>query len=379
MTIREELRLNPVADIMFNDTMYTEGPTKMVAPELILGLELELENFTSRAGGVDGFTYTNDGSLRNNGREAITAPTKAKFLETLLTKFFAHHKVKEEHYSERCSTHVHMNVQDMTFSQLKVLAMLYQTMERLLFEYVGHDRKQNIFCVPWYESGLTPSFVDKLTRRPGEALRRWVKYSALNFLPVIEQGTVEFRHLHGTCDMKVLLGWINLLSCLHRYAKEHTFEELRDNILEMNTVSNYDKFMGDVFQQHVDLLQFERNREQLNFGVVDTKLMLIQKKESLIEERLAEQLLELQALRNTRPNLFTEEPIRYAQWNPTPIEVDMPPPPPRTLFQQWRDAWQTRNIAGHRLIDGVWYKANRQGQIVPVVLADLAQRDEETL
>lgn len=278
MTIGE-IYGGPVEKKMLPARLYAVGDIPMKSDDLIFGMELEIEHFRQGTVEIEGFNYTADNSLRGNSIEAITYPTKAKHLQTLLEKFFKEHKITSKNYSERCSTHVHMNAQGMTYEQLKTLATIYQTVERLLFHYVGNERDENVFCVPWYESGLTPHFIDNMSSNADGTLARWIKYAALNFLPIRKQGTVEFRHMHGTCDVPYLMGWINLLSCMHKYAMENTFEKMKENILSMNTVSNYDGFLNDVFQNHTWLLVKPENyKELLSIGVVDTKLMLMTNK-----------------------------------------------------------------------------------------------------
>jgi hypothetical protein len=164
--------------------------------------------------------------------------------------------------------------------QVKVLALVYQTVERLLFGFVGNEREDNIYCVPWHQSGITAAFVDRLDKNPGRQAANWIKYAALNFKTLRELGTLEFRHLHGTCDVPFLIQWINLLSCMQRYASTHTFAEVKHTVLEMNTVSNYDFYLREIFQEHANVLTaIEDYKGLLSVGVIDTKLMLLAKPE----------------------------------------------------------------------------------------------------
>jgi len=253
------------------------GETKgLPSPDLLVGLELEMENFpgwTEQEFG--GIRFTEDGSLRNFGCEAITAPIALNQMPNFLTAFYERMEVTDKNYSERCSTHVHANVQDMTTEQVSTLALLYQTAERLLFQFIGHDRQNNIFCVPWYQSGLTASIVDKLAQDAYITTRHWQKYSALNLIPIGSQGTVEFRHLYGTCDVKFITNWLCLIGRLFEYAKSVPLAEARERIINMNTVSNYREWLYSVFGSDADLLTVPSDFEvQLSKGVVDSKVML---------------------------------------------------------------------------------------------------------
>jgi Putative amidoligase enzyme len=270
-----------IATLMFPDTIYAEGPTKMPAPDLIVGVELEIENWSGSGRAIQGWNYTEDGSLRNDGRELVSTPIKTKFLEHHLDKVWATHGISGDNYSERCSTHVHVNVLPFSLNQLKVLCLIYQIVERLLFRWVANGREESIFCVPWYQSGVTPRLVDKMARNSDSTIAGWVKYTALNLLPVMNQGTVEFRHLHGTCDTQTILQWVKLISRMVMYAEKHTLKEVSKMVLEMNTVSNYEMFLADVFDEDAQVFLINPDyREVLSIGVIDAKMMLMAPKKN---------------------------------------------------------------------------------------------------
>ena len=219
------------------------GLTKgLPQPDRLMGIELEIENFSvEHEQRFGGFQFTNDGSLRSSdngiGIEAISNVIPIQSAPALLTAFFNKFKITESNYSERCSTHVHVNVLDMTPDQLATLGLLYQTVERLLFEFVERSRRDSIFCVPWYSSGLTYNYVESLIKNP-KSTRNWQKYSALNLLPVYGQGSIEFRHLEGTCDVARITRWLGLIGKLFDAAMTKTVEQVQDELCTMNTVSN---------------------------------------------------------------------------------------------------------------------------------------------
>lgn len=252
------------------------------APEQLVGIELEIEGWTDilkRSFG--GFSFVDDGSLRSNaqgvGIEAITLPVAIKHVPSLLNAFFKHFGMDERNYSERCSTHVHFNVQPLTFEQLTTICLVYQTVERLLFGFVGNDREQSIFCVPWSQSNMSCSTVEKLYKAGTDSsvFRSWQKYSALNLIPVPYKGTIEFRHLHGTCDVKLITTWIAILAKIFEYAQQVDFEKAKHHIVSMNTVSNYYAWMEMVFGSYAGDLRTPNFEEQLSVGVIDSKLMLM--------------------------------------------------------------------------------------------------------
>lgn len=305
------------------------GESPVVLSDWMVGLELEIENWNpdvTRAFG--GFTFTDDGSLRPSsdgiGIEAISRPVQAKHVEKLLTAFFRKFDIKEGNYTERCSTHVHVNVDVLTYQQLSSICLLYQTVESLLFNFVGGDRENNIFCVPWNQCSLSYKVVSKIENiEEGDEIpfRRWQKYSALNLIPVHNQGTIEFRHMVGTCNVEKLMQWINLILCMVKYSIEHSLPEIKEDILKMNTISNYNEWLTRVFDKYAVLLCTDRFEEVLSRGVVDSKLMLTHEKEKKINKLNVKERDEL-------PRLL--ERMRNARVNPEP-------PPPLPAFRSELD------------------------------------------
>jgi len=278
-TIKEIWKNQDVSRIMLADKWYKEHPEyKLVNPNLIVGLELEIEGWDveEEEASHRGFSFTSDGSLRGASIEAITKPTYSKFVPHLLEGFYQHFEVKQRNYSERCSTHVHVNCQNLTKHQLRNVCVLYQALERVLFAWIGEEREQNIFCIPWYQCNISNKFVYKFLSSTDDTVRRWQKYTALNLLPIREQGTIEFRHLEGTCDITRITAWLNIIGSIFKYACEVSYKELRATIANMNSVSNYGAFVENVFGEHASLLTgLPAYKELLAMGIVDCKLLLV--------------------------------------------------------------------------------------------------------
>jgi len=278
MTIAEKLGLNPVKPF----TSSKATPLTSAAPSLLMGLELEIEGI-----GVDpaelyvpGMGGEADNSLRDNeygrGWEFITKPATFSVAAHILSGFFAKAKLDPtRNYSERCSVHVHANVQDLTPEQLKSVCLLYQVFERLFYSFAGNDRDKNIFCVPWAETTLTHRLIDMLMDANLKTLRNWQKYTGLNLIPVQTQGTVEFRHLPGTCDLNRILDWMNLIGSLFATARKRSFNEIKSLIVSVNTTSEYKHLIQQVFGEWERVLHMPSMETQLEEGVLDVKYMLL--------------------------------------------------------------------------------------------------------
>jgi len=249
-----------------------------VDPELLYGVELEIEglNEDRQSHLVAGLQYHEDGSLRNNGGEFVTIPMNYSNLEEVLRHFFNVNKFTEANYSERTSVHVHANCLDMTLNQISLVVMLYQVLEKVLFNFIKDERDKNIFCVPLSESVLTSrslSDPEELVRMAHP--RRWRKYTALNLIPLSSLGTLEFRHMAGTNNVDRILTWANIIGCLFRFAKQNNYEDVLKTIRGLNTTSAYGTFMMNVFPgDYYNLLAVGYFREFLEEGVINMKCAL---------------------------------------------------------------------------------------------------------
>lgn len=180
--------------------------------EFVAGIECEIESVANANDGFEGFEATEDGSLRNNGVEFISKP----FPKAALLEHFGNlhdnlvFKNKEQAFSPRTSTHVHINCRSLEASQVRTLVLLYALYEEFFFAMCEHGRRDNIHCVPLTETYLTGHYNHDLKK----LIAIWHKYTALNIIPLSKLGTVEFRHLQGTDNPVLLEEWLTALENL---------------------------------------------------------------------------------------------------------------------------------------------------------------------
>lgn len=215
-----------------------------------VGIEIEVENIKDSIPLEAYWNITSDNSLRNHGCELVSVPLQVKQVELAL-----HHVTQalktynQPDFSPRTSIHIHLNVRDMTLDQIWVLTTLYALFERHFYAVVGTKRLNSIFCVPLFRTNQ----LSVLDRQVYSQESQWHKYSGLNLQPLYNHdgkrgyGTVEFRHLYGTLDNKVILDWINDILCLRKAALTLTKDELLALLKEMNTTSSYFSFYNRVF------------------------------------------------------------------------------------------------------------------------------------
>lgn len=174
-----------------------------------------------------------DGSLRNGGVELVCRkPVKEAELTVVLLALDSILKDETPEFSVRTSTHVHVNVRDMTLVQVIGLYMLYSAFEPVFQRYIRHERRFNLFCLPM---GMCTEHVQKVMQHAVHAqseahgferLANIGKYSSVNTGRVCDLGTIEFRAMHGADDLNRIQEWCGILSRLRSAALE--FKTLDD-------------------------------------------------------------------------------------------------------------------------------------------------------
>lgn len=217
-----------------------------------VGIEVEVEN-ARRFDAISPFwTITEDGSLRNSGREFISLPIKAHRVEHALNVLFNNSINADIEFTERTSIHIHMNIRTLTVAQLEALVMTYMVFEKAMFTYAGETRYNNIFCVPLVETNIGKNLSALIEGKHPHI--SWQKYTALNLLPIMDKGTIEFRHLGGTGDINRIVTWINLILSLKKFALQKTPKYIWERIESLNTTSEYKMFGDEVFGDLIHLL-----------------------------------------------------------------------------------------------------------------------------
>lgn len=186
-----------------------------------VGIEIEVEGFDLPAEMGSYWSVHNDGSLRApDGGTALeyvlSRPVKIDAVDKSLALFSKHMVTAKARSidSPRTSVHVHFNYSQRTFQSIFTVACAHTIIEDLLVHYAGNDRVGNMFCLrakdaeQWVEALCTAISNDSyqsLTRQDD------LRYSALNLTALRKFGSIEFRALRGTTDVKVISDWVHLL------------------------------------------------------------------------------------------------------------------------------------------------------------------------
>lgn len=197
-------------------------------PAGYVGIEIEVENVgwapSSQWNTRSLWTLTSEGSLRD-GIELVSVPVAGKNIDRALEDADTFLNIYTPHISFRTSVHIHVNVLDLTCEELSRLMKLYLYYEPAFFRlHKEWDRSENLFCIPTYASFEIQEAYRRLDYdlRSGVVRNNYLpwKYSALNSNSIYEHGTLEFRHMGGTSDMKAISSWINILLQLKEAARQ---------------------------------------------------------------------------------------------------------------------------------------------------------------
>jgi hypothetical protein len=260
---------------------------------LVVGVELEIEVLpngqTWYQRQADALTpgfwmVAADGSLRprNEAWEFISAPATIAAMIGELEAFFGHFKFNEKNYSDRCSIHVHTNVLDWTPENLSNFAMVYPVFEEVLFRFVNHYkaptaegycRDTNLYCIPWNQCRMNRKMVEELIGSPLVKANNWQKYTAVNILPVLDKGTMEWRHMHGTADMEKITKWLSIIAAIMKFCRETDLQDTVKTIRTLNDSSAYAEFFTAVLRGSLEYTE-EYSRSMAE-GVLNAKFSLM--------------------------------------------------------------------------------------------------------
>ncbi len=188
-----------------------------------VGIELEMEGFERSPSRMTGWRIEQDRSLRNNGFEfKSTGPMRGVKLYNAIERLTKYLESVEHTSSERCSTHIHLDVRDMTPVQLNNLLILSAMLEHVMFKLFGNTRTANTFCMS-IDTGTTnfDNFVKMVAAPELEHFNiTFSKYAAIGLYRLRDLGTVEYRMFSAIESKEDYLRLINLLYAMKDFAME---------------------------------------------------------------------------------------------------------------------------------------------------------------
>lgn len=252
------------------------GPNPIsTSRSFLCGVELEIEDIKNKDNVHENFPEViveNDHSLRNNGLEFKYGPVTYDRALELFNGIHKHLKVGKTPFSERTSIHVHVNARTLTLEEARQLVLLYALYEPLFFNFVGNERKNNIFCVPLNYTSLPNTYKGSLQIMH----KAWSKYTAFNICPLGPgkdgsecHGTIEFRHMYGTSDPAIFKKWLTILKELYTFVEKNTGFDIIKTILSGKDMAAYASVVVPTLATSMSLGQINNLIED---SLIDVKL-----------------------------------------------------------------------------------------------------------
>jgi hypothetical protein len=255
------------------DALCNNGPLWDIPVNDLIGIEVEVENVGNGCKCLC-WHAVNDGSLRNHGVEFRTLAFTAAYTPEVVSELMRQLKATNAKYdfSERTSIHVHIDFRNNYLEDFVKTLIAYIPFEKLIFKELIPLRFKNTFCMPIADilagcDGFTRA-VQKM--REFTTLEIYNieditqsftgKYAAINPLNLFQgkadrfehqgTGTLEFRHLHGTDDIELIVTWVKLIGLLKHYASKVSYPTLEKEIFTLNSSSEYQNFATKVFGKY---------------------------------------------------------------------------------------------------------------------------------
>lgn len=219
-----------------------------------IGLEIETEGENLQPIMDDVWCTEDDGSLRGRfpsqrSEYVLRKPVKIRLLDKTLKHLKNFQEEAEIKFSFRCSSHVHINVGDMTHPEFLAYLYLVVLLESPLMSLCGEERKGNRFCLRVTDAEGYMNSLRSLFSNGPSAIRlihaSSVRYSAINIAATAKYGSLEFRGMRGTMDEDILIPWCQTLFRLREVARKFGDPiAVHDDFVNMSNIAFAKKHLG---------------------------------------------------------------------------------------------------------------------------------------
>lgn len=223
-----------------------------------VGVEVEIENnSSSRVDRLSNWNVVGEGSI--NGFEAVLSqPMGGLHLVQALQELedALSERTQEQMFSEMTSTHIHINVTDLTADELFSFITLAIMFEPVLYNYVAPHRNKNHFCLPMSDADdvLVRLAQVVMAHRRGDLSRghfstrfsmNQCKYAGINLSSIARYGSLEFRMHQGTSRTTDIIRWVNILLTLKEHSRGRSPVNILETKVEMGIMSQFVEILGN--------------------------------------------------------------------------------------------------------------------------------------
>lgn len=239
----------------------------MVKEDGEVGIEVEVEGDALPVH-VIGWNKLDDGSLRGESCEYVLKKPCTRDKVKLYTNRIG--KAYKDagsviHNSDRTSVHIHINIQELSLTQLYNFILLFLILEEPLVNFCGKNRVNNLFCLRSLDAeGLLTVLEDCATLNTISNIRGAnVRYASVNIAAVFKFGSLEFRSLNGTNDMERIQKWVEILLKLKDAAIKYPDPIA---IVEQFSIKGTDLWVREIMGKHRSVITKEEGWRDVLFS-----------------------------------------------------------------------------------------------------------------
>ncbi len=217
----------PVADNINATPLPNPGliTDKLINSQDYMGVELELERCMNQPFYESLRPYWEDvheDSLRFEGIElrfssALNGMDIIHAMEAL-DRGMRVYDVEPYVEGHRGSTHVHLNISNLSIKALHDITMLAYFCEPILMDFCEEDRHNNSFTVPISRTKDQIVILKQIKAGNLNFETESYKYRAIGLNSIYGKGSLEFRMFHSTYNTVEILKWINFIQEIKRAA-----------------------------------------------------------------------------------------------------------------------------------------------------------------
>lgn len=190
-----------------------------------IGIELEIEadNLPDQHLLGGWWRKERDGSLRGESAEyVLNTPVMPQQIHTALSALELAFKANDTKIrpTYRAGVHVHINVQDLTPTQLLTFIASYIILEDVFIGFCHASRRGNHFCLGTADAGyVLDKLAEAVTNKDFSIFQTdALRYASINLTSLSRYGSVEFRSLESTADWSRIQVWVLALYQLKVFA-----------------------------------------------------------------------------------------------------------------------------------------------------------------
>lgn len=221
-----------------------------------VGIEIELEGHLVSSSTSKFWTVKEEGSLRDGGIEyVLKRPVTMGDLPKALEEFREYMDKSAPSTTIRCSTHIHVNILQLTEAQVYNVMLCWYLLEDLLVQTQSNNRQGNLFCLRLSDAEDLALSIKESLANDGNGFNSFYpernRYAALNLCAITRFGSLEFRFMDAMTDPTKIFNWATILHNIVHNAKDIEPLKLLSIYDELNANDFLGKLIGSIYVPYV--------------------------------------------------------------------------------------------------------------------------------